>query len=82
MNAEGSVCRLSLDGRERCVENRMSGSREECRLSIKRSKSFTRPEVTSDGTRMHIAHAIVGALSGLGMTAFVFEPSPDTALGA
>ncbi|MGP0073077.1 MAG: hypothetical protein ACLPWF_14230 [Bryobacteraceae bacterium] len=72
------VAQTRLQGaelRDACREARLR-----CHLAAKRSAARRQPPVLRRSDSLQIAHAVARSLSELGVPAFVFEPSQDTAI--
>jgi hypothetical protein len=67
--------RESAELRNACREVRLR-----CRLTAERSAARRRTGISSELQPLEIAHFVVRTLSTLGLSAFVFEPSQDTAI--
>jgi hypothetical protein len=67
--------RESAELRDACREARLR-----CRLVAERSAARRRPSISRHPESLLIARAIACTLSEIGVPAFVFEPSQDTAI--
>ena len=67
--------RESLELRNACME-----AGQACRSSIEQSRARCHSQTRSHDQRVDVARWIAKELSSVGLSAFVFEPSHDTAL--